>query len=1144
MAYEAKTAKDSKPQPTAAKRAEPAPRTAAGPAPSAAALADAKVRPQPGTPAFQRSATPAAAQQAAAPAQEIAPGIIDLKAMDKFALPAETSAYLSKHKKPFIHARFGSLAEGPIKVRPQGKGHSVDDQRMPLNHPVFHLLDQVAPGLDPCLIVSADHDGPLSGRVGFLSGLDLSTEIRKAPEIIGLTGFNVESLPLTNRIEKGVLHLGIKGAKLKLASAFAADITLVTEDEQIKDFQGSAHLNAHRAKGDLEFSRSREGIVTGHALLTLDLPKNFKGGMEASWDGGAVTGEGKLNYQGEKLSGDVIVHLMEKSQAQQLVKDKKSPPPEVTGDAVPAAPPKAKPKHVEYAIFGEGDLSFAFNEWLTGTAHAVADPEGFVTLVTEITPQKELQLFETHPKKQIGPAIDVRATWGLPVIADVFIGAGGSLHAFADVKGVFQNIVAKGDYSTDPEKCKSFSLQGTLNVSAAAGLTLRLEVFAGLEILDHTIKAGGGLDGTAGIHGYVLATPLLGYREKGEPGEDKKGEFYIKGSMEVAAEPFLGLSGNVFISLRTPWWSPLSDRDWPWELGSKTWPIGGSFGFGAGVEYVFGSGIAPDLTFGEVDFSSDKLLGDLIDDKVSSGSATSPPKPSPWHEKNTAASQAPPPVPAPSKPPVKAPQGKKPPRPAKTLSAPKHDDPAARTANGKTVAELQQEAVKSGKKGAPLAKGSPKAEPHKVEPPKPQSPKPEPHKVEPATVEPHKAESHKPGMHPEVKKVLGVEPHKPDVHPATHPAAPDPQNKPSKPEGAGGVAAVEQALAHADKAGMNLEDLNRLLSKVAAHKAYGFTHLVAKAGDGEWLVVDTAHPEKVIAKMKKSFVEPAWAHEQRKTEVDDEKHTLVFHLVGAMEELYIESTPILLADFLDTLAKKPRANQGKINYTKVLVRQLRAEEAAGKMGQERGQKIAELMTRIADRLPSLYENAGRPPTHIEPPETETILGAKVGKHIHAEPLSFKKPDNGWTGSAPHETCDLWNAVNAKRPDKYVRGHLLNHNLFGPGINANMTPIHEILLNGPMEKKVENELKRRVLEKNEVVSFDIEAVYEGRFPKKNNISKPNRIPAEEKLARKFKIKAHEMELTPGKSGEKVNDWKRKTSRITTIPDELENYRFPD
>src|SRR5277367_5759783 len=99
MSYAPKTAKDSKPQAPAVKPAEPAPRSTSGPAPSAAALADSKARPQPGTAAYQRSAAPAAGQQATAPAQDIAPGIIDLKAMDKFELPSETSAYLSKNKK-------------------------------------------------------------------------------------------------------------------------------------------------------------------------------------------------------------------------------------------------------------------------------------------------------------------------------------------------------------------------------------------------------------------------------------------------------------------------------------------------------------------------------------------------------------------------------------------------------------------------------------------------------------------------------------------------------------------------------------------------------------------------------------------------------------------------------------------------------------------------------------------------------------------------------------------------------------------------------------------------------------------------------------------------------------------------------------
>ena len=90
-----------------------------------------------------------------------------------------------------------------------------------------------------------------------------------------------------------------------------------------------------------------------------------------------------------------------------------------------------------------------------------------------------------------------------------------------------------GTYSTDPKKSKDFSIRGSLNVSAAAGLKLRGEAGAGLEILSHDIKAGAGLDCLAGILGYAEATPIIGYREKpAAEGEDKLGEFFIRGELE------------------------------------------------------------------------------------------------------------------------------------------------------------------------------------------------------------------------------------------------------------------------------------------------------------------------------------------------------------------------------------------------------------------------------------------------------------------------------------------------------------------------------------------------------------------------------------------------------------------------------------
>ena len=63
----------------------------------------------------------------------------------------------------------------------------------------------------------------------------------------------------------------------------------------------------------------------------------------------------------------------------------------------------------------------------------------------------------------------------------------------------------------------------------------------------------------AGIKGYGEATPTIGYREPANPGEDRKGEFFIRGDLEIAAQPFLGLSGDVFVEIDAPWWSPVPD---------------------------------------------------------------------------------------------------------------------------------------------------------------------------------------------------------------------------------------------------------------------------------------------------------------------------------------------------------------------------------------------------------------------------------------------------------------------------------------------------------------------------------------------------------------------------------------------------------
>lgn len=662
-------------------------------------------------PAAPLPAPPARTPRANAPGRvgasggEVAPGVLELKGMTEFKPPGSIAEFLDTRKTSTVNARFGNIAQGPITVTTASQGkYRFKKQSLPLTHPLFARAAEAVPDLAPSLMLDLD-GAKLSGRVGLVAGErveELRPYLSKAPEMLGLAGFTVSALPgIVNALEAGSLHLGLTNVPIRLGSAFSGSFSLDAKDEAIT-FSGNAVINVKGlVRGALDLKRAPDGAITGKASVAVNMPKNISGSVEVAWDGRAITGEGKVGYKGEKLSGEVTLRLMERGQAEQLEATNKAP------EGTPApAPAAAKPKSnakVDYVVFGEGDLTFAFNDWLNGAAHVIVDPKGFLTIIGKITPQKEFILFKQKDYERQLFKVEARASYGIPVVGNIFIFANVSLGAFATLgPAKFYNIVVEGTYSTDPKKANSFTIRGSLNISAAAGLRLRGEAGVGLTILAHDIKAGAGVNGIAGIKGYAEATPIIGYREKAAEGQDKKGEFFIRGELEIAAQPFLGLSGDVFVEIDAPWWSPVPDKRWTWPLGGKEWPIGGSLGVGASVDYVFGSNEWPKFDFKPVEFDSTKFMSDLYQDKAKSGSGKEVEKPGKWAEKNAKAADPPP-----KKPPLgNAKPGKAaPPPPAKAKVAPggggkggKPADPTARTKEGKTVKQLQDEATKKGKK--------------------------------------------------------------------------------------------------------------------------------------------------------------------------------------------------------------------------------------------------------------------------------------------------------------------------------------------------------------------------------------------------------------------------------------------------------------
>ena len=642
----------------------------------------------------------------------MAPGVLELKGMAEFKPPEPFAGFLESRKSATVNVRFGELAQGPLAVKRAGKGKfRIKKQPLTLTHPAFGLVAQFAGGLTPALFVRVD-DSKVIGEVGLTDGKkfeNIAHRIQKTPEMLGLAGFTINSLPtLKNTIEGGSLHLGLQGVSLKLGSAFAGKFNFDVVDSNVS-FDGSvAVVVKGLANGTLELKRAASGLITGKAAIALSLTKSFSGNVDVVWDGTSITGVGKVGYQGEKFSGEVTLQMMEKNQALALAQAKQAPP-----DAAPAAAPASpakKPAKIDYVVFGEGNLGFQFTPWLSGTAQAIFDPKGNLTVIGELKPQKEFNLFNPPQKDYVKDLFkfEIRASYGLSPIADVFIFASVGMDIFAKLGPArIYDIFIKGTYSTDPTVAKNFSIGGTLNLSAAAGVRLRIEAGAGLEILGHDIKAGAGITGIAGIKAYAKADPVVGYREKAVEGQDMKGEWFISGSLELAAQPFLGLGGDLFIELETPWWSPLSDHKWTWPLFNKEWPLGGVIGMLVLVEHVFGSGEFPKFEMKPLkEFNAENCLTELYKDNAKSGPGKEAEQKGQWAEKNTPAADPPPKVPQPSslKPGKPSTQKAKAKQVAKTKGKPATPD--ARTKGGKRVDQMQAEAQKKGKgpKGKDLSK--------------------------------------------------------------------------------------------------------------------------------------------------------------------------------------------------------------------------------------------------------------------------------------------------------------------------------------------------------------------------------------------------------------------------------------------------------
>lgn len=424
-----------------------------------------------------------------------------------------------------------------------------------------------------------------------------------------LNGIDVKSTPqATNTFENGNFNFWLNGVKVKVSNF--ADATLnfgVNNMKPVANVAVDMDING-MAKGNLDLTL-KDNALFGQGSFDVKF-KNFTGTIAARFAEGMLDVKGTVGYEGDKLKGSLTLIMTDKATADSLAKNTvKAAGGEAKAAALPEAIPQASEKAGPRALAGMGTLTFQLTEWFAGSVNVIVDGEGDITVIGKIAPPKEIILFEQKDYSKELFKLEARAAYGLPVIGNVFVFANMALIAMAKVgPAKIYNIEMDGVYSTRSDITKSISLSGSLNISAYAGLRLRAEGGAGLEVLDHDLKVGVGVNADAGVKGYVDARPTIGYRDPGE--------FFFKGHMEIAAQPFLGLSGDLFVEVDSPWWSPLPDKKWTWPIGSLEYALPGEFGIGADMEYVLGSGKVPEIKFGEAQFDGQKFMTDLVDDNV------------------------------------------------------------------------------------------------------------------------------------------------------------------------------------------------------------------------------------------------------------------------------------------------------------------------------------------------------------------------------------------------------------------------------------------------------------------------------------------------------------------------------------------------
>ncbi len=414
------------------------------------------------------------------------------------------------------------------------------------------------PAMDPVVGTLSLANGAVSGSVT-LSALDFPDGL---PITSGsITGTLSENGTLGFNGTVGV-NLGPAGSGALSASySETGDLAIGAEvDLTVPGLQG-AHVSLAYVNGDIE----------GEAQVPIDtvaLP-GLGGEVTVRFAEGRWSGETEISYSADngKLSGTIRVTL-------------------------------AQTEEGSLQVGGGGSVTAQLMPRLAGTLEATILPEGGIDISGAIEVTEPLELFpEKRLDKELFKYSQNIPLWAM-LVAVIRVRAG--IRAGIG-PGVFRNIRVEGSYTIGADEADpTFSISGEMYIPAFAEAYVAFGAGLGLDVVLGSLT--GGIEGvaTAGVYGAISVVPELNYAD---------GDWSIEGVATMAAGARLTLGLNAWAEIEalfvTVW-----EREW--KLAEHVMSVGPDLALQAKMNYVFGSGEAPELEMTTSDIDTDKLIQDAM----------------------------------------------------------------------------------------------------------------------------------------------------------------------------------------------------------------------------------------------------------------------------------------------------------------------------------------------------------------------------------------------------------------------------------------------------------------------------------------------------------------------------------------------------